>query len=104
MARNHTAMTRQGRINIRKAAYQRDPKPLDPACPCYTCSQFSRAYIRHLAVAGEMLAATLLSIHNIFMLNALTADMRLAILEGRLESFANDFRMNFNRHRQESDD
>jgi queuine tRNA-ribosyltransferase len=101
MARNHTAMTRKGRINIRKAAFHGDPKPLDPACPCYTCSQFSRAYIRHLAVAGEMLAATLLSIHNIFMLNALTADMRLAILEGRLEAFANDFRAGFNRHRQE---
>jgi queuine tRNA-ribosyltransferase len=101
MARNHTAMTRKGRINIRKAAFQRDPNPLDPACPCYTCSQFSRAYIRHLAVAGEMLAATLLSIHNIFMLNALTADMRLAIIEGRLEAFARDFRAGFNRHRQE---
>jgi queuine tRNA-ribosyltransferase len=101
MARNHTAMTRKGRINIRKAAFKRDNKPLDPACPCYTCSQFSRAYIRHLAVAGEMLAATLLSIHNIFMLNALTADMRLAILEGRLDAFANEFRAGFSRHRQE---
>jgi queuine tRNA-ribosyltransferase len=101
MARNHSAITRKGRINIRKAAFQRDRKPLDPDCSCYTCSQFSRAYIRHLAVAGEMLAATLLSIHNIFMLNALMADMRLAILEGRLETFANDFRDSFNRHRQE---
>jgi queuine tRNA-ribosyltransferase len=101
MARNHSAITRKGRINIRKAAFQRDPKPLDPDCSCYTCSQFSRAYIRHLAVAGEMLTATLLSIHNIFMLNALMADMRLAILEGRLETFANDFRDSFNRHRQE---
>jgi queuine tRNA-ribosyltransferase len=103
MARNHTALTRKGRINIRKAAYQRDPGPLDPDCPCYTCSQFSRSYIRHLAVAGEMLAATLLSLHNIFMLNALMADLRLAILESRLETFANDFRTNFQRHRQEED-
>lgn len=103
MARNHTALTRKGRINIRKAAFKRDSSPLDPACPCYTCSQFSRAYIRHLCIAGEMLAATLLSIHNIFMLNALTADMRIAIHEGRLESLVSEFRAGFNRHRQEED-
>jgi queuine tRNA-ribosyltransferase len=103
MARNHTALTRKGRINIRKAAFHGDPKPLDPSCPCYTCSQFSRAYIRHLCVAGEMLAATLLSIHNIFTLNALTADIRIAILDGRLETFVNEFRAGFNRHRQEED-
>ncbi len=103
MARNHTALTRKGRINIRKAAFQRDSKPLDPACPCYTCSQFSRAYIRHLAVAAEMLAASLLSIHNIFMLNALTADIRLAILEGRLDAFASEFRAAFTHHRQDGD-
>ncbi len=101
MARNHTALTRLGRINLRKAAYRRDSRALDPACPCYTCSQFSRAYLRHLAVAGEMLVASLLSIHNIFMLNALLADMRLAILEGHLMAFTDDFRSSFNRHRED---
>ena len=101
MARNHAALTREGRINIRKAAFRRDPNPLDPACSCYTCSHYSRAYIRHLCVAGEMLAATLLSIHNVFTLTALVADMRTAILEGRLDGFVHEFRAGFSRHRQE---
>ncbi|TFH35690.1 MAG: tRNA guanosine(34) transglycosylase Tgt [Anaerolineales bacterium] len=101
MARNHAALTRKGRINIRKATFQRDHLALDPACSCYTCSHFSRAYIRHLCVAGEMLAATLLSIHNIFTLSSLVADMRTAILEGRMDDFVREFRAGFNRHRQE---
>lgn len=103
MARNHAALTRKGRINIRKAAFQRDPKPLDPNCGCYTCSKFSRSYIRHLCVAGEMLAASLLSIHNIFTLTSLLADMRAAILDQTLDAFVEDFRASFNQHRQEDD-
>jgi queuine tRNA-ribosyltransferase len=103
MARNHAALTREGRINLRKAAYQRDSRPLDPDCLCYTCRHFSRAYIRHLCVAGEMLAASLLSIHNITTLTSLVADMRTAILESRLDSFVGNFRAGFNRHRQEAD-
>jgi queuine tRNA-ribosyltransferase len=103
MGRNHAALTRKGRINIRKAVFQRDAKPIDPACSCYTCSHYSRAYIRHLCIAGEMLAATLLSIHNIFVLTSLVADMRTAIIAGGLDDFVSEFRDGFNRHRQEED-
>ncbi len=101
MARNHAALTRQGRLNMRKAQYARDERPLDPACGCYTCETFSRAYLRHLCVAGEMLAATLLSIHNIHTLTALAADLRQAILEGLVTEFANAFRVSFQKHREE---
>ena len=91
MARNHAALTREGRINIRKAAFKHDPKPLDPDCGCYTCCHFSRAYLRHLCLAGEMLAASLLSIHNIYTLTSLVADMRMAISEGGLDQFVQEF-------------
>jgi queuine tRNA-ribosyltransferase len=69
------------------AAYARDPQPIDMACTCYTCRHYSRAYLRHLIVAREMLSATLLSIHNLYTLVHLMSDMRQAILEGRLETF-----------------
>jgi queuine tRNA-ribosyltransferase len=99
MARNHTALTPRGRINIRNAAYAEDPRPLDPSCACYTCRGFSRAYVRHLANAGEILAATLLTIHNLSALMTLAADVRRAILEDRVETFADDFRTAFRKHR-----
>jgi queuine tRNA-ribosyltransferase len=101
MARNHSALTRRGRMNMRKAQYADDERPLDPECSCYTCTTFTRAYIRHLCNAGEMLAATLLSIHNIYMLTALAADLRNSIIAGNLENFAAEFRAHFNKHRQD---
>jgi queuine tRNA-ribosyltransferase len=101
MARNHSALTRSGRMNMRKAQYADDERPLDPECSCYTCTTFTRAYIRHLCTAGEMLAATLLSIHNIYMLTALTVDLRNSIIAGNLENFAVEFRAHFNKHRQD---
>jgi queuine tRNA-ribosyltransferase len=101
MARNHSALTRRGRMNMRKAQYADDERPLDPECSCYTCTTFTRAYIRHLCNAGEMLAATLLSIHNIHVLTALTADLRNSIIAGNLENFAAEFRAHFNKHRQD---
>ncbi len=88
LARHGTAMLRDGRrLNMRNARFARDPQPLDPQCTCYTCRTFSRAYLRHLVVAKEMLAATLLSIHNIHTLTQLARDMRQAILEGRFEDW-----------------
>jgi queuine tRNA-ribosyltransferase len=101
MARNHSALTRRGRMNMRKAQYADDERPLDPECSCTTCTTFTRAYIRHLCNAGEMLAATLLSIHNIYMLTALTADLRNSIIAGNLENFTAEFRAHFNKHRQD---
>jgi len=92
LARHNAAMTRFGaRLNIVNAQYARDEQPLDQQCTCYTCQNFSRAYIRHLIISKEMLAATLLSIHNLHTLIDLTHDMRQSILAGQFEDFANHF-------------
>jgi queuine tRNA-ribosyltransferase len=84
LARNDAALTRRGRLNLRWAKLADDPAPLDPACGCYTCANFSRAYLRHLVIGREMLSATLLSIHNLRLLIELTRELREAILAGRL--------------------
>jgi queuine tRNA-ribosyltransferase len=68
------------------AAFARDERPLDPDCDCYTCRTFTRAYLRHLIVAKELLAGTLLSIHNLRALIRLMAEMRSAILDGSCEA------------------
>jgi queuine tRNA-ribosyltransferase len=99
MARNHSALTRAGRLNMRRADYAEDTRPLDPDCDCYTCRTFTRSYLRHLSVTGEMLAATLLSIHNLHALVSLMRDLRQAILESRLEAFAQAFRRDYQKHR-----
>jgi queuine tRNA-ribosyltransferase len=91
LARNHAALTRTGRLNLRSRAYANDRGPVDPDCTCYTCRTFTRAYLRHLIIAKEMLAATLLSIHNIHTLVQLTGDMRQAIFEERFSAFAGDY-------------
>jgi len=99
MARNHAALTRLGRLNLRNLPYADDKRPIDPSCSCYTCQTFSRAYLRHLIVAREMLSATLISIHNIHTLTELAKDLRRAVLAGRLEAFANEFRASYQKHR-----
>ena len=91
LARHNAAMTRTGRMNLFNAAFARDPRPIDEYCTCYTCRNFSRAYLRHLIAAHEMLSATLLSIHNLHTLLALMADLRQAILSGNMAEFAEDF-------------
>ncbi|MEW6650086.1 MAG: tRNA guanosine(34) transglycosylase Tgt [Chloroflexota bacterium] len=91
LARHQAAMTRQGRINLMNAVHARDPRPIDEHCHCYTCRNFSRAYLRHLIVAREMLVATLISIHNIATLTSLVADARQAILKGCFDAFADSF-------------
>ncbi len=87
LARHGAAMTHSGQLNIKNAVYARDQDPLDAACDCYTCQHFSRAYVRHLVQSREMLAATLLSIHNLRTLVRLAQDMRQAILEQRFTSY-----------------
>ena len=90
-ARNGQLFTRQGRINIKNAAYAEDDRPLDDSCKCYTCRTFSRAYLRHLFVAGEMTAATLHTLHNVqYYLDTMEA-IREAISFGRFEAFRQDF-------------
>ncbi len=87
LARHKAAFLRHGRLNIAKLEHARDPRPIDENCTCYTCQHFSRAYLRHLITAKEMLAATLLSIHNIHTLLSLVREMRTAILEQRFDAF-----------------
>jgi queuine tRNA-ribosyltransferase len=91
LARHNAAITHTSRLNMMNAIYARDPLPLEENCNCYTCQRFSRAYLRHLIVAREMLAATLLSIHNIHSLLQLVREIRQAILENRFEAYAAEF-------------
>jgi queuine tRNA-ribosyltransferase len=90
LARHNTAMARYSRLNLQNALYIQDPNPIDPQCSCYTCQHFSRAYLRHLINAKEMLAGTLLSIHNLHTLINLTKEMRAAIVEGTFDQYAED--------------
>lgn len=91
LARHNAAMTRTGRLNLVNAAFARDTRPIDENCGCYTCQNFNRAYLRHLISAKEMLAATLLSIHNLYTLISLMNDIRQAILDGEMQAFAETF-------------
>jgi queuine tRNA-ribosyltransferase len=95
LARHQSAMTYSGRLNLMNAAHASDPQPIDAACDCYTCQNFSRAYLRHLIVAKEMLASTLISIHNIRTLIRLVNDARQAIFENRFQEFAEIFLENY---------
>ena len=86
-ARNGTLYTWQGPIHIKRAEYKEDPSPLDPECTCYTCKNYSKAYLRHLFTCGEILSSRLNTIHNLhFYLNLMTQS-RQAILSGKWESF-----------------
>ncbi len=85
LARHHAAFSPEGRLNLKNAAFKRDERPIDQNCNCYTCRHFTRAYLRHLVVAKELLAGTLLSIHNLHALIHLTQEMRTAILDGSFE-------------------
>jgi queuine tRNA-ribosyltransferase len=96
-ARNGQLLTRQGPLNIRNARYADDPSPVDEACRCYTCLHFSRAYLRHLATAGEMLGATLGSMHNLFFYLDIMEAMRKAIEFGSFEEFRQNFHRTFSR-------
>jgi queuine tRNA-ribosyltransferase len=89
-ARTGSALTWEGRLNLRNARFARDPRPLDEGCPCPACSRFSRAYVRHLVNQEELLGLRLLSLHNLRFLLDLTAGARAAIGRGELSSFTND--------------
>lgn len=99
MARNHAALTPLGRLNLHNAVFADDPRPIDEACDCYACLHHSRAYLRHLMIAQEMLAATLVSIHNLRTLVRLTEELRHAILQGRLTEVASSFLRTYRKHR-----
>src|SRR5690349_7386557 len=82
LARHHSAFAPEGRLNLMNASFARDQRPIDETCDCYACQTFTRAYIRHLIVAKELLAGTLLSIHNLRALIRLMEQIRLYIAEG----------------------
>ncbi len=88
MGRNGSVFTSNGRLNIKRAEYRTDPRPLDDSCDCSACTRFSRAYLRHLFVADEMLGLRLLSLHNVHFLVALMRDSRAAIADGRFDAWS----------------
>ena len=91
IARNGTAMTSQGKVVVRNAAYAKDFTPLDPECDCYCCKNYTKAYIRHLVKANEILAARLITTHNLRFLLKLMEQVRQAIREDRLLDFREEF-------------
>ena len=91
IARNGTAMTSHGKVVVRNATFEKDWTPLDSECDCYTCTHYTRAYIRHLIKAGEILGARLLTIHNLRFLVRLMENVREAIEQDRLLEFRDEF-------------
>ena len=94
-ARNGQLFTRQGTINIKNARHAEDDGPVDEGCGCYTCRRFSRAYLRHLFIAGEMTAGTLNTVHNLFFYLDTMQRVREAIAFGTFEKFRQEFRRTF---------
>ena len=91
IARNGTALTSHGKVVVRNATYAEDFTPLDPECDCYTCKNYTRAYIRHLVKCNEILGVRLLSIHNIKFLTNLMERVRIEIENDNLANFVKDF-------------
>ncbi len=91
IARNGTVMTSFGKLVVKNAAYKEDFLPLDPECDCYTCRNYSRAYIRHLLKADEIFGLRLTSIHNLSYLLKLTRDIRKAILDDKYPEYIEEF-------------
>ncbi|HEY0875782.1 MAG TPA: tRNA guanosine(34) transglycosylase Tgt [Vicinamibacterales bacterium] len=100
-ARNGQLLTSTGPLVIKNARYAEDPLPPDPACTCYTCRHFSRAYLRHLYVAGEMTAATLSTIHNLYYYLDTMRRIREAIVFGTFERLRQEFHQTFSRRPQQ---
>lgn len=95
IARNGTAMVHEGYHTIRNAPYAEDFSPIEEGCDCYACKNFTRAYIRHLIKADEIMGGRLLSIHNIRFLERLSAEIRDAIMNDRFGDFRNEFMAEF---------
>ena len=99
---NGGLMTRRGRLNLRNAQYAADPRPVEEGCACACCRTFSRAYLRHLFKAGEILALRLATVHNLHFLLTLMADMRAAISAGRFDELRRGFLADYQRPDQET--
>ena len=89
-ARHANLFTHKGVVNLNNAKYARDPRPIEEGCGCPACRSFSRAYLRHLFKAGEMLAMRMAVLHNLYFYNKLTEEIREALEEGRFEKFADE--------------
>ena len=95
MARHGTLHTREGRMNIKNASYKLDMSPIDDKCGCYTCKNYSRAYLNHLLREKEMLGMTLSSIHNLYFIVNLVKEIRQSILDDRFFEFKKKFLKNY---------
>ena len=93
--RNGSLFTSSGKISIINAKYKNDFTPLDNKCNCYTCQNFTKAYLRHLYMSREILASVLGTIHNLYFMSSLMKSIRLALLEDRLEKFKEEFLLNY---------
>ena len=91
IARHGQAFTRSGKINLNNAKFKEDLNPIDDKCDCYTCKNYSRAYIRHLITIGETLGGRLLSIHNIRFLIKITEELREAIKNDNILEYRKEF-------------
>jgi len=91
MGRNGTVFTSAGRMNIKRAEYRNDSRPIDESCDCSACTRFTRAYIRHLYVSDEILGLRLLSLHNVHFLLSLARAARAAILSGNFASWSREW-------------
>jgi queuine tRNA-ribosyltransferase len=95
LARHNAAFSPEGRLNLLNSVFARDGRPIDESCDCYTCRMFSRAYLRHLIVSRELLAGTLISIHNVRTLVHMMESLRTAIQVGEFDQTAQDLRQRF---------
>ena len=102
-ARHGKLYTWQGTINLKNEKYKLDPRPIDPTCTCPACSSFSRAYLRHLFTAGEMLAMRLAVLHNLHFYNELMAHIRQALDQGTFEEFQSQYSGVLDRPAQETE-
>jgi len=103
IARNGTAMTSVGKVVIKNAKYYDDFSPLDPNCGCYTCRNYTKAYLRHLYKADEILSSRLMTYHNLFFLIELMKNVRQAIMDDRLLDFKDEFFLKYGYTVEESE-
>lgn len=95
LGRNGTFFTRHGKIHIENSKYRNALKPIEEDCGCYTCQNYTVAYVSHLFRSKEMLAGTLASTHNLYFLNNLMSQIRQSILSGNFPDFKNKFLENY---------
>ncbi len=95
LARHGNAFTKYGKINLKNLKFKEDFNPVDEHCDCYTCKNYTKAYIRHLITSNETLGGRLLSIHNIRFLIKLTEELRSAIKENRVMEYREEFINNY---------